>query len=48
MNKPNSYNVTLKIQPTELKNPKMVVYSKSAMSLLDLDSEQLEVNTFEL
>ena len=32
-----------RVTPTPLKNPVMVVYSKSAMQLLDLTEEQLEV-----
>ncbi|CAF0971086.1 unnamed protein product, partial [Brachionus calyciflorus] len=31
-----------KVKPTPLENPQMVVYSKTAMNLLDLDDEQLK------
>jgi hypothetical protein len=33
-----------RVAPTPLKNPAMVVYSESAMGLLDLNNQELQVN----
>lgn len=36
-------SIKIKVKPTPLKSPSLVVYSKSAMALIDLDDKELEV-----